>query len=292
MTAIRESNTAPVAGVRVAGGRLTDDLRAVRVVWKRELIRFGRSRIRIVTSLVQPVLFLFVLGTGLSSVIPRAPSAVDFRTFMFPGVLAMTVLFTAMFSAVSIVWDREFGFLREMLVAPVRRGALVVGKCIGGATVATIQGAMMIALAGLVHVPYDPLLLLELLGMLVLTAFAITAFGVMIASRIAQVESFQMVMQFAVLPMFFLSGAVFPLSRLPLWLRVLTRLDPLTYAVDPMRHAVIAALPASGARLLRQLDPGVTWAGWHVPIAVEVAVVAAFALVSLVIAAVQFGRAE
>jgi ABC-2 type transport system permease protein len=292
MTTTRPAPTTPIATVRVAGGGLRDDLRAIRVVWKRELIRFSRSRIRILTSLVQPLLYLFVLGTGLSRVVPRAPSSVDFRTFIFPGMLAMTVLFTAMFSAVSIVWDREFGFLREMLVAPVRRGALVIGKCIGGATVATIQGAMMIAIAGLVHVPYDPLLLLELLGMLILTSFAITAFGVMIASRIGQVESFQMVMQFAVLPMFFLSGAIFPLSRLPTWLQTLTRLDPLSYAVEPMRHAVIGALPASGAVLLRRLDPGITWGGWHVPVGIDVLVVFAFAAVALSIAVVQFSRTE
>jgi daunorubicin resistance ABC transporter membrane protein len=294
MTTTRPAPAFPIASVRVAGGGVRDDLRAIRVVWKREIIRFSRSRIRILTSLVQPVLFLFVLGTGLSRVVPTSgsSSSVDFRTFMFPGILAMTVLFTAIFSAVSIVWDREFGFLREMLVAPVRRSALVIGKCVGGATVATIQGMLMIVLAGLVHVPYDPLLLLELVGMLVLTAFAITSFGVMLASRIAQVESFQMVMQFAVLPMFFLSGAVFPLSRLPTWLRLLTRIDPLSYAVAPMRHAVIAALPASGARELRQLDPGITWNGWHVPTYVEILVLAAFALVSLTVAAIQFNRTE
>ncbi|MHB1716548.1 MAG: ABC transporter permease, partial [Acidimicrobiales bacterium] len=117
---------ASVVGVRVAGGTLNDDLRAIRVVWKRELIRFSRNRIRIVTSLVQPILFLFVLGTGLSPILSGSDHF-NFRTFMFPGVIGMTVLFTAIFSAISIVWDREFGFLREMLVAPVHRSALVLG---------------------------------------------------------------------------------------------------------------------------------------------------------------------
>ena len=292
MTATSEPLAVEVVGVRVAGGRLADDLRAVRVVWKRELIRFLRSRVRIFTSLAQPILFLFVLGTGLAGVVPRAPGSADFRTFMFPGVLAMTVLFTAIFSAISIVWDREFGFLREMLVAPVRRGSILVGKCLGGATVATIQGLMMLAFAGLVHVPYDPLLLVELFGLLLLTSLAVTSFGVAIASRMEQVESFQVVMQFTVLPMFFLSGAVFPLTRLPSWLQVLTRLDPLSYAVAPMRHAVIDALPRSGAAALRHLDPGITWAGWHVPVPLSIGVVALFALVSLVVASIQFNRVE
>src|SRR5205085_11301646 len=122
-----------VNGVGEVGTSFGDDLRAVRMVWKRELIRFTRNEVRMITSLAQPVIYLFVLGAGLSQLIPGG-SKIDYRTFIFPGVLGMTVLFTAIFSALSIVWDREFGFLREMLVAPVRRSALVLGKCLGGAT--------------------------------------------------------------------------------------------------------------------------------------------------------------
>ncbi|MDQ6910580.1 MAG: ABC transporter permease, partial [Actinomycetota bacterium] len=177
--------------MREASGRLADDWRGVKVVWRRELIRFGRNRTRIITSLAQPVLFLFVLGSGLSPILPGGNRSVDYRTFMFPGVLAMTVLFTAMFSAVSIVWDREFGFLREMLVAPVRRSALIIGKCLGGATVATLQGTILLALAGFVHVPYSPALLLVLIVEMALTAMMLTAIGVMIASRLETIESFQ-----------------------------------------------------------------------------------------------------
>src|SRR6516165_1696974 len=165
------TTTAPlpeIVSVSVAGGTFKDDLRATKMVWKRELIRYSRNRVRIVTSLAQPVLFLLVLGSGLSPIVRAGPGPhVDFKTFMFPGVIAMTILFTAIFSAVSIVWDREFGFLREMLVAPVRRGAIMIGKCAGGATVATLQGVIILVLAGLVHVPYSPVLLVELLGMMV-----------------------------------------------------------------------------------------------------------------------------
>src|SRR4051794_34637565 len=144
---------ATVIGVRDVGGSVADDVRAVRMIWKRELIRFGRNRTRMITALAQPVIYLFILGTGLSQLIP-GNSGIDYRTFMFPGVLAMTVLFTAIFSALSIVWDREFGFLREMLVAPVRRSALVLGKCLGGATVATLQGSVMLVFMAFVHIPY------------------------------------------------------------------------------------------------------------------------------------------
>ncbi len=284
------TKTAEVAPVRVAGGALRDDLRAIGVVWRRELIRFLRNRLRIVTSLAQPILFLFILGTGLSHLIPGG-SGFDFRTFMFPGVVAMTVLFTAIFSAVSIVWDREFGFLREMLVAPARRSAIIIGKAAGGATVATLQGVIMLALAGFVHVPYAPTLLAVLVLEMALAAFMLTAFGLMLASRIQQVESFQVVIQFFVLPMFFLSGAVFPLSGLPGWLAVLARIDPLSYAVDPMRRIVFAHTSAPPAVQLA-LNPGMTWNGWRLPTGLELGLVAALGLVLLVVAAVNFSRTD
>jgi ABC-2 type transport system permease protein len=282
------------APVRVAGGRWRDDLRAVAVVWRRELIRFGRNRMRIVTSLVQPVLFLFVLGTGLSSLVSRglpAGSGVGFRTFMFPGVVAMTVLFTAIFSSVSIVWDREFGFLREMLVAPVRRGALIAGKCAGGATVATLQALIMLLLAGLVDVPYSPTLLLALAGEMLLAAITITALGTALASRMAQVESFQVVMQFVVLPLFFLSGALFPLHGLPGWLMVLTRLDPLSYIVDPMRRAVFAHVHTTPA-LARTFGATLTWGSWHVPVGLELGITAAVGAAMLSLAVAAFSKTE
>ncbi|MGA7173325.1 MAG: ABC transporter permease [Candidatus Dormiibacterota bacterium] len=277
-----------VPGVRVAGGRTSDDMRALWVVWKRELIRFRRNRMRILTSLAQPVLFLFVLGTGLSTVISTA-DGFNFRTFMFPGVLGMTVLFTSIFSAISIVWDREFGFLREMLVAPVHRWTLVLGKCLGGATVATIQGAIMLALAGLVGVPYNPVMLLVLLLEMMLTAFALTAFGVMLAARISDVQSFQVITQLFVLPMFFLSGAVFPVTKLPVWLGVLSKLDPLSYAVDPLRKEVFTYLSIPPV-IRHTFDPGVTWGSWNLPVFAEVGLVAVAAAVMLGIAIRQFSK--
>jgi ABC-2 type transport system permease protein len=286
---------ADVAEVRLAGGTLADDMRAVRMVWRRELIRFFRNRVRILTSLAQPLVFLFVLGSGLSPVVRTGGVAgakgFDFRTFMFPGVVAMTVLFTAIFSAVSIVWDREFGFLREMLVAPVRRGALVAGKCLGGASVATLQGVIMLLLAPLVHVPFSPVLLVTLIVEMAIAAFVLTAFGILLASRMQQVESFQVVMQFFVLPMFFLSGAVFPLTNLPGWITVLAKVDPLSYAVDPMRRAVFGAkhLPAS---LQHRFNPGMTWSGWRVPTLVELAVVVVIGAAMLGVAVYQFSKPE
>jgi ABC-2 type transport system permease protein len=279
-----------VAAVREAGGRVADDLRAIRVVWRRELIRSLRNRTRLATALAQPVLFLMVLGTGLSPVLPSS-SGVNFRTFIFPGVLAMTVMLTSMFSAVSIVWDREFGFLREMLVAPVSRGSIVLGKCLGGATVATLQGALILLLAPLVGVPFSVSLIVVLLAEMALIAIVLTAFGTLIASRMTQIETFWAVMQMAVLPMFFLSGALFPLSNLPGWLTALTRLDPLTYAVDPMRRAVFATVDVPAATQTA-LNPGLTWGGWRLPTWLELAIVAVLGLAVLVAAVSQFSRAE
>jgi ABC-2 type transport system permease protein len=271
---------------------MRQDLRAVSIVWRRELIRFRSDRLRAITSLVQPVLFLFVLGTGLSTLASRGmPAGVDFKTFIYPGVLAMSVLFTAIFSAASVVWDREFGFLREMLVAPVRRWSIVVGKCLGGATVATFQGVIFLALAGVAHVPYNPVLLLTLVGELLLLSFTLTAFGVMMAARIKQIQAFMALTQMFVMPLFFLSGALYPLSGLPSWLTVLTRIDPLTYIVDPMRNAVFSRLSVSPAAL-KALSPGVTWNGWVVPLGLSLAIVAAMGLAMLAIAIAEFRRTE
>ena len=243
---------------------LRGELRAIKVVWQRELIRFSRDRLRILTSLMQPFLFLFVLGTGLSSLASAGTHGVNFKTFIYPGVLCMAVMFTAMFSAASIVWDREFGFLREMMVAPVRRSSIVLGKCFGGATVAAFQGLIVIAISPARRCPLlarpDP----RAVRAALLLAFAITAFGMMAAARITQMQSFMALMQMAIMPMFFISGAIFPVATLPPWLAVLNRIDPLTYAVEPMRRAIFAHLNISEAAR-RALDPGVTWFGWHVP---------------------------
>ena len=272
--------------VAVPERTLRSDLRAVSIVWRRELIRFRRDRLRAVTSLIQPLLFLLVLGTGLSSLARGAmPAGFSFKTFIYPGVLAMSVLFTAIFSAGSIVWDREFGFLREMLVAPVSRSAIVIGKCLGGATIATFQGILILALAGIADVPYDPLLLLTLTGELLLLAFTLTAFGVMMAARITQFQAFMALTQMLVMPLFFLSGALYPLNGLPSWLSVLTRIDPLTYVVGPMRHAVFSHLSVSPAAQ-QALSPSVTWLGWPVPLWLSLGIVAAMGLSMMTVAIV------
>jgi ABC-2 type transport system permease protein len=281
----------PVVRVTVPQRSLASELRAIRIVWRRELTRFVNDRMRMITALVQPLLFLFVLGSGLQGLSRAGTHGVSLKTFIYPGILCIAVMFTAMFSAASIVWDREFGFLREMMVAPVRRSSIVIGKCLGGATVASFQGVIVICLAGFVHVPYDPGLILGIFGLQLLLAFTITAFGVMIAVRISQMQSFMGVMQMIVMPMFFISGALFPVSGLPGWLAVLNRLDPLTYAVDPMRRLVFSHLSVSPAAH-KALDSGVTWWSWRVPALLEAAVILLLGLVMLGIAIWEFSTTE
>jgi ABC-2 type transport system permease protein len=292
LTSVDEAALAGQIRVAVPEHSLRSDLRAVSIVWRRELIRFRRDRLRTITSLIQPLLFLLVLGTGLSSLAKGSmPPGVSFKAFIYPGVLAMSVMFTAIFSAASIVWDREFGFLREMLVAPVSRSAIVIGKCLGGATIATFQGIVMLALAGLADVPYNPVLMITLVGELLLLAFTLTAFGVMMAARITQFQAFMALTQMLVMPLFFLSGALYPLTGLPGWLSVLTRIDPLTYVVGPMRHAVFTHLNLP-AFAQQALSPGITWAGWVVPIGLSLGIVAVMGLIMMGVAIVTFSKPE
>ncbi|HLU72390.1 MAG TPA: ABC transporter permease [Nonomuraea sp.] len=277
--------------VRVPARGAAHDLRAVKVVLHREMLRFLNDRTRMASMLLQPVLWLFVMGTGLGSLVQASIPGVDFRTFMYPGMISMTVIMTGMFSAGSIVWDREFGFMREMLVAPVSRAAIVVGKCLGGAIVATGQGIVILAMAGLVGVPYQPVLMLTLLAEMYLAAFTITAFGVMLAARMKNMQAFFGLMQMVIMPMMFLSGAMFPLANLPSWLHVLTVVNPMTYAVDPMRQAVFSHLDVP-AEVNAALNPGVQWFGWQVPVPVELGLVAALGAVLLAVGIAQFKRAD
>lgn len=280
-----------IAPISVPERSWRSEVRAVKIVWRRDLIRFTSDPKQMVTWLMQPLLYLFVLGAGLGTLAAGSTAGVDLQTIIFPGIIAISVFFTAMFSAVSLVMDREFGFLREMMVAPVRRSSIVVGKCLGGATIAATQGTIVLALGGLVGVPYDPLLILSVFSLLVLTAFTVTAFGVMVAVSIKQIQTFTSVMQLFVMPMMFSSGALYPVAGLPTWLEVLNRLNPLTYAVDPMRHAVFSHLDISEAARATA-DPGVTWFGWSVPVGAEIALVLALGLAMLALAVGQFSRTE
>ncbi|HXA28729.1 MAG TPA: ABC transporter permease [Candidatus Angelobacter sp.] len=251
-------------------------LRAIYVIWYRDLIRYARDRTRLVASLAQPLLFLVVFGVGLSSSLGsvgggRGGSAafstggasLSYIQYIYPGVVGMAVLFTAMFSSMSIVWDREFGFLKEILVAPIDRSAVAIGKALGGATQAMLQGLIMLAVGPIIGVHLTPLTVVEVIPILFLIAFTLTAFGVAIAARMRSMQGFQVIMNFLLMPVFFLSGSLFPLVGLPAWMTVLTRIDPVAYGIAPLRTAVLSTSGAPGA-VTRELA-SVTWFGWQVP---------------------------
>jgi ABC-2 type transport system permease protein len=228
------------------------DVKGAYSIWQRELIRFFRERSRAVTSLVQPLLYLLVFGTGLGSVVQldRLPAAgaaadIDYRVFLLPGVIVMTVLFTSMFSGMSIVWDREFGFLKEILVAPVSRPAVIAGKVTGGATTACMQGLAILIFSPIIGLDLDLIGVLQVIPTLILFALAVNLLGVAIASRTQTMQAFMVIQNFVMLPLFFLSGAVYPLNSVPSWLRAAAALDPATYAVDAIRRSLIPEFPAA-----------------------------------------------
>lgn len=274
-------------------GRLAAELRAARMVWRREMLHFVRDRTGTLVGLLQPLLFLFVLGVGLGRLLAGAgtgagtSSMAGYLTFLFPGVLVMAAQPAAISVGASIVWGRESGFLREMLVAPVGRGTLLVGKCLGGATVATCHGVVVLASAGLVHIPYRAGLFGLLLAELALTALAMTVLGAMVAVVIRRARTFATVLSVLMTPLIFLSGLMFPVAAMPAWMSWLTLADPLTYAVDAMRQAIGRYGPAHRAGTL--FEP-VAWGGLHPAPLVELGVVAAFTLAALTIAAHRFGR--
>ena len=269
---------------------LAAEIRTIGMVWERELIRFVRTRTRILSSFVQPILFLFVLGYGMTTLV-GSTAGFTFKKFVFPGIVAMSVVMTAIFSAISIVWDREFGFLREMVVAPVSRSSLVIGKTLGGSTIATAQGTIMLVLAPLIGVHLNAVLVGQVIGLELLMAAGLTSFGVFVASRIQRIEAFQVVMQLLLFPMLFLSGALFPLKGLPTWLAVLTRLNPVTYAVDPLRRVVFAVQkipPPAAARF----STGVSLFKTTLTVWAEVGVFCVFTAVFLALAIAGFGKPE
>lgn len=255
--------------------------KAIYTIWLRDVIRFYREKPRILGMLGQPLLYLLIIGTGLSYSfrMAAAPQGFNYLEFMYPGIIGMSVLFTSVFSAISIVWDREFGFLKEVLVAPVPRWSVAIGKALGGSTIAMLQAAILLLLAPVIGIKLGPLMVLKLLAVLFLIAFSLTSLGITVASRMETMEGFQMVMNFLVLPLFFLSGAMFPMRGMPPWLETLMRLDPLTYGVDALRNIMFATSPAR--ELLVQF-----------PLSTDLAVVAAMSLVFITSGTLAFNRSE
>jgi len=215
------------------------EIQAIYTVWLREVKRYLRAKERIAGSLAMPLFWFLIFGTGLGSSIRFIGLNIDYSAFLAPGIIAMTLLFTSIFSGVSVIWDREFGFLKEMLVAPVSRTSIVLGKSLGGATTALIQGTLIMLLSMFLGVRFDLISMIILIPLMIIISLGVVNLGIIIASLMQTVEGFQLIMNFLVMPMFFLSGAIFPISDLPSWLKVFVYIDPMTYGVEALRYVAI-----------------------------------------------------
>ncbi len=221
---------------------ITESLYDIYTLWLHEIKRFVRSRARMLGSGGQPLLWLAIIGVGLASFVAASGIGINYLEFIAPGIIGMTLLFSALFAGVSVVWERQFGFLREILVAPVKRSSVVVGKTLGGATIALFSGIfVLIVVIVFGVVPLGSLTAYGIASTLFFMALVSACFvgvGLIIAANVGNVEGFQVIMNFLGMPLFFLSGALFPLDTAPLWLSLLSRIDPLTYAVDGMRASL------------------------------------------------------
>lgn len=216
-------------------------MNAVYVMWLREVKRFIRSKSRIVGALGQPLLFLIALGYGLGPVFQKAGQG-NYLEFIAPGIIAMSIIFTSIFNGMQVIWDRQFGFLKETMVAPVSRLSIMLGRTLGGATVATLQGTLVLVIA--IIAGFRPVSwpgIGPALAVMLLVAILFSAIGMAVASKLKDMQGFQLIMNFLVMPLFFLSGALFPLNGVPKALFWLARFDPLSYGVDALRHFLIGA---------------------------------------------------
>ena len=256
----------------------------VRVIWMREVLIYVRDRPRMISAFVMPIMMLVMFGEGLGNSIATLPGGIGYRQFIFPGMIAMIVLMNSVFSGVSIVTDRQFGFLREILVAPVSRTAICIGKITGGATIALANGLVMFVIAPILGIDITFEIVVKLIGLIALVAFMLTGLGVALGSRLRSVESFQMLSQVVIMPAMFLSGIFFPINNVPLWMDVIVKLNPVTYAVAPIREIALSeqlkALPADAPFQITHVD----WFGYTLSTWEEIGVVVIFGAAMLAIA--------
>jgi len=214
-------------------------MQKIYIFWLRQLKKYFRSKSRIIGSLGQPILFLLAFGYGFGSVFQQAGQG-NYLNFLAPGIISMSIIFTAIFSGIEIIWDRQFGFLKETLVAPVSRFNIMIGKTLGGATVATIQGVLVLFISLLFGLELSNWqLIIPIILLMFLIALLFTSLGILIASFLEDMQGFQLIMNFLIMPLFFLSGALFPLNDLPSFLQFITKINPLTYGVDALRFLMI-----------------------------------------------------
>jgi len=261
-----------------------NNLRGVYTIWYRDILRFWHDKMRLISAITFPLLFLFVFGSGLSARMGFLSPGIDFAQFIFPGIIGMTVLMSSFMAGISVVWDREFGFLKEVLVAPISRASVAVGKALGATSTALLQGILILLFAPLIGVSFSMWTVLALLPLMFLLAFSMGSLGILLATRIRSMEAFQAVMQMLMFPMVFLSGVFFPLQGLPTWMNVLVKLNPATYGIAPIRQVILGTLPDSpfGISVL-----GHTMSLWD-----NVTVLAVFGIAMILLAMWSFGNQE
>jgi ABC-2 type transport system permease protein len=255
---------------------MADVIRGTWVIAYRELLRFFSEHTRTFSSFFMPLIFLAIFGAGFQNLIPNLAPGIDFLKFVYPGIIAMTVLQSSIFSGISIVWDREFGFLKEILVAPLGRSGIVLGKVVGAAAVALMQG-MIVG---------------ELIGIIIVIAVSLSGLGVLIASRMRSQQGFQVVIQVVIFPLMFLSGVFFPVNNVPTWMAVIAKINPVTYGVDATRKIVLGEELSAASGIMGNTALGVTLFGHTMTIVEDAALVLFIGAILLTLAIWSFSRQE
>ncbi len=252
-------------------------LRPIYVICVREFIKFFREKSRLLGTLARPILWLFVVGNGMNALI-RPRVGFSYLQFIFPGMIGMTILFSSIFSSISIVWDREFGFMKEMLVAPISRLSIVIGKAMSGTFISVAQAVIILVLTPFLGIQLSIMQFIEVVAVALLVSFCITSLGILIAARLTSFDGFNIIMNFLVMPMLFLSGAMYPVTSMPPALRHLTQINPLTYGVDAFKHVLLR-------NATHPLGP-------EFSLALDIVVVTAVSSTMLTLAALSFRRKE
>lgn len=256
---------------------MAHELRAIYTLWIREIKRFFRQKSRIMGMVTQPLIFLFFIGKGMSSSLPMTGN-MDYLKFVYPGIIGMALLMPSIGSGISIVMDREFGFLKEILVAPVSRTSISIGKALGGGTVSLIGGIIVLFLAPFVGISLSPLIIIKLLLFMGLTTFTMTSFGILLAIPMESTEGFQAIMTVLAMPMFFLSGAFFPMEGVSVWIHILMRINPMAYAVDGLRNIIY-----KGTEMIKMTNFNLFF---------DIGVIAVFGFVITILAVIAFNIKE
>ncbi len=263
---------------------MTNNLLGIYTIWYRDVLRFWYDKARMLSAILFPVMFLVIFGSGLQGSIGIMASGVNFTQFMFPGIMGMSVLMGSFMSGVSIVWDREFGFLKEVLVAPISRVSVALGRTLGAATIATIQGIIILVLAPILKIPLTVGAVFALIPLMFLLAASMGSMGILLASRVKSTEAFQAIMQMLMFPMIFLSGVFFPMQNLPAWMSFIVKINPASYGVAAIRQVVLGAMPDSPFNIYLFGHLMTIWE--------NIAVLAAFGLIMVLLAMLSFGRQE